>query len=160
MRRWETSNANGGTILLVEENDCLRLLLREYLEANGFEVKDAVAASEALWLAGIWGRNRPEMLIIDADIRDESGCRLADLLRKRHRADMAVIYLVKGELDMETLDGMDRHIQKPFSFLQLHSSIDESFAAAERDMLAPKPAPWRLELVGGETGLGVERSLS
>lgn len=160
MRRFEASNENGGTILLVEKNDCLRILIREYLEANGFEVKDAATASEALWLAGIWGRNRPEMLIIDADICDESGCRLADLLRKRHRADMAVIYLVGGELDMETLDGKDRHVQKPFSFLQLHSSIDDSFAAAEREKLVPMPAPWRLELVHGVTGRRVERSLS
>lgn len=125
---------NGKTILLAEGDDCLRLLVREYLESSGFEVKDAPTAKEALRLAGIWGGNRPDLLVSAVHLPDASGSWLAGVLRDRERPGLAVVYLVWDDLNMGTLHGPDRHVQKPFSFLQLHAALEDAFVAVEPDL--------------------------
>jgi DNA-binding response OmpR family regulator len=142
MRRFGISNENGQTILLVEENECLRTLIREYLEANGFEVKAAPDSAEAMRLAALWGPNRPDLLLTNVHLGDASGSWLAGMLRGRTRERMAVVYLVNGELNMETLNGSDLHVQKPFSFLQLHAAVDEAMAAALKSAPATRPGAW------------------
>jgi two-component system, OmpR family, KDP operon response regulator KdpE len=142
MRKLEACNENGRTILLVEGDHCLRILIREYLEANGFDVKDAPNASEAMRIAGTWGCNKPDMLVADSRLADASGAWLAGKLRESFREGMAVVYLVREELDMQTLDGADRHVQKPFSFLQLHSAIEDAFMTVERSASEVRPVPW------------------
>src|SRR5690606_11637863 len=116
MRKFEVRNQNGQTILLVEGDHCLRILIREYLEANGYKVKDAPTAQEAMRLAGAWGSNNPNILVADSSLPDATGASLAGKLRERFNESMPAVYLVGGELDMHTLDGEDRHVQKPFSF--------------------------------------------
>lgn len=128
--KWKaTGNGNGAGVLLVDGDDCVRILIREYLEANGFEVKDTASASEALRLAGSWGGSNPKLLVSAVQLPDASGAWLAGLLRRRDRPGLAVVYLVIEELNVETLGGDDRHVQKPFSFLQLHAAIDDALAA-------------------------------
>jgi DNA-binding response OmpR family regulator len=144
MRRFGVSNENGKKILLVEQDDCLRVLIREYLDANGFEVKDAGTASEALRMAGAWSHRGPDLLLTEPRLSDASGSWLAGMLR-RDRKDMDVIYLIRDELNMETLHGGDGHVHKPFSFLQLHAAIDEAFLAAEMEEHEPRPAAWLAE---------------
>jgi DNA-binding response OmpR family regulator len=122
----------------------LRVLIREYLDANGFEVKDAGAASEALRMASGWGHGGPDLLLTEPRLTDASGSWLAGMLR-RDRKDLDVIYLIRDELNMETLHEGDNHVHKPFSFLQLHAAIDEAFLASEREEHAPRPAAWLAE---------------
>lgn len=60
---------------------------------------------------------------------------------------LAVVYLILDDLIVETLNGEDGHVQKPFSFLQLHSAIEDALVAREADQpvswSAPgHPAPW------------------
>ena len=142
MREFGLRNENGQTILLVEGDDCLRTLMREYLEGNGFEVKDASDASEAMRLAGVWGSYRPDLLLTSADLPNASGSRIARELKKRSNPRLAVVYLVENGLDMDTLGGSDFHVQKPFSFIQLHSAIEEALMEAQRKAEAPRPALW------------------
>jgi DNA-binding response OmpR family regulator len=142
MRKFGVRNENGQTILLVEGNDCLRTLMREYLESNGFEVKDAPDTSEAMRLAGVWGPNRPDLLLTAAGLPDGSGSWMAGRLRGGRNPRLAVVYLVENELDMDTLGGEDFHVQKPFSFVQLHAAVEEALIEAERKEAAPRPALW------------------
>lgn len=142
MREFGVRNENGQTILLVERDDCLRTLMREYLEANGFEVKDAGNASEAMRLAGLWGSNRPDLLVASAELPIASGSWIARELKRRSNPRMAVVYLVENELDMDTLGGPDFHVQKPFSFIQLHSAVEEALMEAERKGAMARPALW------------------
>jgi DNA-binding response OmpR family regulator len=140
-------NGSGVGVLLVDGDDCIRILVREYLEANGFEVKDTALASEALRLAGSWGGGHPKILVTAVHLPDASGAWLAGLLRRRDRPGMAVVYLVIDDLNVETLSGDDRHVQKPFSFLQLHAAINDALVAKVPDMpnhwASPRyPAPW------------------
>ena len=60
---------------------------------------------------------------------------------------MAVVYLVFDSLSMETFDGADQHVQKPFSFLQLHSAVEGALVGKEPDpqdsgALRRIPTPW------------------
>jgi DNA-binding response OmpR family regulator len=144
MRRFGVTNENGKKILLVEQDDCLRVLIREYLDANGFEVKDAGTASEALRMASGWGHGGPDLLLAEPKLSDASGSWLAGMLR-RDRKELDVVYLIRDELNMETLHGKDIHVQKPFSFLQLHAAIDEAFLASELAEHEPRPAAWAAE---------------
>jgi DNA-binding response OmpR family regulator len=140
MMKWKApSHGNGLGVLLVDGDDCVRILVREYLEANGFEVKDTATASEALRLAGNWGGGNPRLLVTAAHLPDASGAWLAGLLKRRHMPGLAVVYLVLDDLIVETLNGEDRHVQKPFSFLQLHSAVEEALVSREPD----SPASWR-----------------
>ncbi len=136
MRIYGPSYGNGLRTLLVDGDDCTRILVREYLEANGFEVKDAATASEALRLAGAWGGEGPRLLVTAAHLPDASGAWLAGALRRGHRPGMAAVYLVYDDLNLETLNGGDRHVQKPFSFLQLHSAIEDGLVAREPEFPA------------------------
>lgn len=146
--KWKApGQGNGLGILLVDGDDCVRILVREYLEANGFEVKDTGTASEALRLAGNWGGSNPKILVTAAHLPDASGAWLAGLLKRRDRPGMAVVYLVLDDLLVETLSGADCHVQKPFSFLQLHAAIEDALVAQEPDLpaswAAPRqPTPW------------------
>lgn len=148
MRIQGTGNMNGTGILLAEGDDCLRILVREYLESDGFEVKDASTAAEALRLAGGWGGGNPKLLVTAMRLPDVTGAQLAGILRRRGRSGLAVVYLVFDELNMETLKGADRHVQKPFSFLQLRSAIEEALAGMEPVAQAARalpayPKPWQ-----------------
>lgn len=141
------SHGNGMGILLADGDDCVRVLVREYLEANGFEVKDTATAADALRLAGNWGGGNPKVLVTAAHLPDASGAWLAGLLRRRDRPGLAVVYLVLDDLMVETLHGEDCHVQKPFSFLQLHSAIEDALVAKESDQPVSwarpgYPAPW------------------
>lgn len=136
------SSGKGKTILLAEGDACVRILVREYLEANGFEVKDAGSASETLRLAGAWGGRRPDLLVTAAQLPDASGSWLAGVLKDGERPGLAVVYLVWEDLGVETLGGGARHVLKPFSFLQLHEAVEDALVAVEADSLRPRPVPW------------------
>jgi CheY-like chemotaxis protein len=118
------------SILLVDPDETVRLLIREYLEAQGYAVKDAGTVAEALRLAGSWGGGDPKILLTAMRLPDGPGDWLANLLRRRHRTGMAVVYLVYDEMSAAVLEGEDRHVQKPFSVLQLREAIDGALAGS------------------------------
>lgn len=136
----------GESILLVDPDETVRLLIREYLEAQGHPVKDAGTAAEALRLAGNWGGGDPKVLLTAMHLPDGPGDWLADLLRRRHPTGMAVVYLVYDEMTAAVLEGSNRHVQKPFSVLQLREAIDDALestrqAASGPALLASYPRP-------------------
>lgn len=74
-----------GTILLVEDNDSLRLLFREGLSLAGLTVHEVATGEAALdWLAD----HRPSVAILDIGLPGMSGLAVMDHLRasERHRA--------------------------------------------------------------------------
>ena len=82
-------------------------------------MKDAGTGAEALRLAGSWGGNDPQVLLTAMYLPDGPGDWLVDLLRRRHRTGMAVVYLVYDEMSAVVLEDGNQHVQKPFSVLQL-----------------------------------------
>lgn len=132
----------GMGILLVDADENLRLLVREYLEANGYAVKDAGTAVEALRMAGGWGGGNPKLLLTALRLPDGSGDWLADQLRRRARTGMAVVYMVYDEMSVSVLEGENRHVQKPFSFLQLRKAVAEALENRRTAAAGPRSLPW------------------
>lgn len=116
-----------GTILLVEDEELLRSLVREVLTASGYVVLEAANGSAALRLA----REHPgpiSLLLTDVVMPQMSGQELSERLRAVH-PDLKVLFM-SGYTD----DAVVRHgvqaaevafIQKPFSPHQLTRKVQE-----------------------------------
>ncbi len=117
------------TVLLVEDEDQVRVMLRTALRRYGYNVLDASNGAEALALSERFNA-RIDLLIADMVMPLVSGRELADRLR-RMRSDLRVLYL-SGYTDSstvhhESLDVGTAFIQKPV--------IPETVAAKVRSLL-------------------------
>jgi CheY-like chemotaxis protein len=145
MRTRENGRSNG--ILLVDADETVRLLVREYLETRGYEVKDAGTVAEGLRLAGGWGGGNPRLLLTALRLPDGLGDHFAALLRRRHPTGLAVVFLVHDEMTPAVLEGDNRYVQKPFSFVQLDEALAGALDAAKAGAAGPAslagyPKPW------------------
>jgi PAS domain S-box-containing protein len=101
------------TILLVEDDEMVRTLVRETLERNGYKILDAAGPIEARRIADQY-RLPIQMLITDVVMPKVSGRDLADqLIRKR--PDLKVLYM-SGYTDNAVLNS--GILQKEVAFLQ------------------------------------------
>ncbi len=84
-------------ILIVDDEETLRLGLREYLELEGYEGDAAASAEEALTL----DLSRYNLILLDIMMGKMSGIELAEKLKNEPAtADIPIIFLTaKGEAD-------------------------------------------------------------
>jgi PAS domain S-box-containing protein len=106
-----------GTVLLVEDEDVVRRLVRDILEHHGFRVLEARHAEEALHMAAAPGRTIT-LLLTDVILPQMSGRELADRLLAT-LPDLKVLYM-SGYTDDAILEHglVDRgrpFLQKPFT---------------------------------------------
>ena len=119
----------GETVLLLEDSDMLRPVMRRALEAGGFRVLEAAGADLALDLTR---RHRDELSLVIADlmIPGASGARIAEDVRAL--CPGIAVLLISGALPGEGLPARAaeaaRFLAKPFTLEQL--------LAATRDALA------------------------
>jgi PAS domain S-box-containing protein len=113
------THASGGgheTILLVEDEELVRMMLLEVLKAAGYNVLDARQGADALVLAG--QHTGPiDLLITDMTMPGFSGSELARRLTEK-RPDMRVLF-ISGYTDQEAaqwgkLNQPVQFLQKPF----------------------------------------------
>ena len=103
--------ANGaGLVLLVDDEDAVRVTTREMLASLGYEVVEAPSAPAALRL--IDDGLRPDMLLSDHMMPDMTGTQLAKMLRERLPATQIVI--MSGYADLGSLSPLFPHLPKPF----------------------------------------------
>ena len=133
------TTASGGTelILLVEDEEALRAVMKSYLENKGYALLDAADPSEAMEIAEK-ASAPPELLITDVVLPQTSGVKLAQRLGKLY-PNMKVLY-VSGY----TADAIVHHgghgsdfvfLSKPFSLNTLgrkvRSALDAEPVSAE-----------------------------
>lgn len=113
------------TILVVEDEDAVRTLVRVALEGQGYIVLPAAGGEEALALLQSQP-GRVDILVTDVIMPRMSGRELAELARKA-QPGLPVLYMsgyTDDALDRHGLDGAgDRFIQKPFTPLGLARKI-------------------------------------
>jgi signal transduction histidine kinase/CheY-like chemotaxis protein len=123
----ESRRSAFGRILLVDDNELVRGVVRAQLEGAGYEVKVAGSADEALGLLER-GASAFDLLISDVVMPRMSGIELAKQTRERLGA--LPILLVSGyaaELSMDTLDALElRLLLKPFGTKQLLQAVNEA----------------------------------
>jgi two-component system cell cycle sensor histidine kinase/response regulator CckA len=119
------------TILLVEDEEEIRNLLREMLEERGYQVIHATSGDDAL---RIYQERKPviDLLLTDVVMPRMGGRELAEQLRMR-QSDLKVLFMsgyTGAATDLESLHSPDlAFLPKPFTQGELLRKI--------RDMLAP-----------------------
>lgn len=102
------------TILLVEDDESIRELVRLYLEANGFGVREAEDVQAAETLLGL---EQPDLLILDIVLPDGSGLGLCQTLRDEG-CELPVLFLSCKDDSEDMIAGLDLggddYMTKPF----------------------------------------------
>ena len=137
------SSHSKGTILLVEDDDALRGLLRYFLRKQGYTVLDAPFNSTALLMGGRY-TGRIHLLVADMMMPGTTGHELAQRLRKR-RPDMNVLYISGQSREFidrkKLLEPGAAFLQKPFEPPALLEKVDELVGAQQRPVSRSRALP-------------------
>ncbi len=117
-----TAEATTKSILVVDDEDTIREVIRRYLERDGFAVREAAdgyAALEAIQ------DGPPDLIVLDLMLPGVDGLSITQQLRERHRIPI-IMLTAKGETSdrIRGLDlGADDYMAKPFSPQELVSRV-------------------------------------
>jgi PAS domain S-box-containing protein len=130
--RGEMPHGDGETVLLVEDDPAVRLLLAEVLVELGYASIEAADAEAALPLLA--SNQRLDLMITDVGLPGLSGRQLADLARE-HRPELKVLFVTGyAEHAAKRADflapGMEM-VTKPFSLDEVAVTIRDMIAKAD-----------------------------
>jgi len=112
-------------VLIAEDEDALRTLLRYNLEKMGFEVQDAADGEQALVSLG---QSVPDLLIVDWMMPGASGLEVCRRVRQRSDTkNLPIIMLTARGEETDRIRGLDMgaddYLTKPFSITELQARI-------------------------------------
>jgi DNA-binding response OmpR family regulator len=116
------------TVLVAEDEDAIRTMVREVLRAAGYEVLEAPNATEALRIHELH-RDRIDLLLTDIAMPDVNGVELARQLSGKS-SNLRTLFM-SGFSANSLLDGA--FLQKPFTPSELTVKI--------REVLDERPTP-------------------
>jgi PAS domain S-box-containing protein len=122
-----TTSAGGERILLVEDDELVRVFAVKLLKRNGYEVRHAESAPEALERVDGFD---VDLLLTDVIMPGMNGVELSERLGRSH-PDMKVLFL-SGYADHEVIE--KRILQADATFLAKPFAVDE-FMQTVRDLL-------------------------
>lgn len=126
-------------ILVVDDEERLRILLQSYLRQEGFEVVTATNGSEALYVAR---QEQPDLIILDLMMPEMDGFSFMNAHKKE--ADTPVIILTAKLDEQDKVLGLelgaDDYVTKPFSLRELTARV----RAVLRRVGQVPPAPEQL----------------
>jgi two-component system phosphate regulon response regulator PhoB len=113
------------SILIVEDEEPIQILLTYNLQAEGFRVRPTASGEEVQRLVG---EERPDLIVLDWMLPGISGIEVCRLLRSRPETrDIPVIMLTARGEETERVRGLatgaDDYIVKPFSVPELMARI-------------------------------------
>lgn len=113
----------GTRILLAEDNEMNRKIVKEVLEEKGISVESACDGQEALQMMRNSARNYYDMILMDVKMPEMDGCESTKAIRSLQREDakdmpiIAMTASVFGEDRERALQsGMTDHLSKPLDF--------------------------------------------
>jgi DNA-binding response OmpR family regulator len=109
-------------ILVVEDDEVIREVLRFNLVREGYEVSEAATGVEALEKAR---RLRPDLIVLDLMLPELGGLEVCRILRQETRTPMLMLSARDSELDkiVGLQVGADDYMTKPFSVAELAARI-------------------------------------
>lgn len=120
------------TILVVDDKQSLRQMVRSYLEQEGFRVVEAADGREALFAAR---HHKPDLIVLDLMMPEMDGLEFMRLHSKE--ADTPVIMLTaKLEENDRVLGleiGADDYVTKPFSMRELAARVRAVLRRASKE---------------------------
>ena len=119
-------DANGGTVLIVDDEPSLRIATHRMLSSQGFNVLHAATASEALRISNAQ-RGGIDLVVTDIFLTDQQGPELAGRLRETQ--PRAKFLFVSGDPMGSKLVNGAAFLAKPFSKQQLIDRVGVVMAA-------------------------------
>jgi len=119
-------DANGGTVLIVDDEHSLRIATHRMLSSQGFNVLHAATASEALRISNEQ-RGAIDLVVTDIFLTDQQGPELAGRLREAQ--PRAKFLFVSGDPMGSKLVNGAAFLAKPFSKQQLIDRVGAVMAA-------------------------------
>ncbi len=116
------SQVRKANILVVDDDDEVRVMLVESLRDFGYTVMEAASAEDALPLARAADRNGErgiDMVITDVRMPGMSGLELADRLQREHTHLKVIV--MSGYFQPQPLS--QRFLRKPFRIQELASAV-------------------------------------
>ena len=141
-----------GRVLLADDNDAKRYLLRRWLVNAGFLVEEALTGAEAVRAA----RHRPDIVILDVRLPDMSGLEVCWKLKNEERTSRIPILHVSSHM-ADTADrvigldgGADAYLAYPVEPEELVATV-RSLLRAYKAEAALRESEERFRLVGRAT---------
>lgn len=110
-------------VLVVDDDDDIRAVLRALLERAGLDVAEAADGREALRRTF---EDRPQLVLLDLGLPDLDGFEV--LRRLRDLSDLPVLVLTARGLERDKVDGLglgaDDYVTKPFSNAELVARVE------------------------------------
>jgi DNA-binding response OmpR family regulator len=132
--------ANSGRVLVVEDDEGIREMLKYNLTAAGFSVQEAGDGASGLRTART---SRPDLVLLDLMLPGMSGFDFCRALRKSSRVPIIIITAKDSEVDkIVGLElGADDYITKPFSIREVLARVHAVLRRAQPDANEPKAVP-------------------
>ncbi|HET6647282.1 MAG TPA: response regulator [Pyrinomonadaceae bacterium] len=122
-----TNSQNAVSVLLVEDTEDNRMMMRRLLELSGYQVSEAVNGLEAVNLAA---RETPNIILMDLSLPIVDG--LAATRRIRQLPNLATVPIIAvsahdtADFHAEALAaGCDAYITKPVDYTELEDLISD-----------------------------------
>ena len=109
-------DARLATVLVVDDDESLRLLCRVNLELDGYRVLEAGDVCEA---EEVLRREAVNLVLLDVHVGPESGIELMRTVREHGGAPPIVLVTGSARLDAETKAEADGVVTKPFRLEEL-----------------------------------------
>jgi DNA-binding response OmpR family regulator len=93
--------ADGASILVVEDDEQIAELMRDFLEAEGFRVRHAGSGRET---SEQLAQGRPDLVLLDVMLPDESGFEICRRLRRE--SNVPVLFLSARDSDADKIRGL------------------------------------------------------
>jgi DNA-binding response OmpR family regulator len=132
--------ANSGRVLVVEDDEGIRDMLKYNLTAAGFSVLEASDGASGLRTART---SRPDLVLLDLMLPGMSGFDFCRALRKTSRVPIIIITAKDSEVDkIVGLElGADDYITKPFSIREVLARVHAVLRRAQPDATESKAVP-------------------
>jgi len=117
-------------VLLVEDNYMNKVLVREILTLNGYEIVEAKSGTEALVKVSA---DRPDLILMDLHLPEMDGITATRIIKADEKnRSIPVLALtasaMKGEEDKILSKGFDGYVAKPIEVKKLLEAITVSLA--------------------------------
>ncbi|TGL63928.1 DNA-binding response regulator [Leptospira ognonensis] len=128
-------------ILIVDDEEAIRKMLRIALEAKGYETRTAISKKDAIEACALYN---PKLLLLDLQLPDGNGLDVIQEVRTFTEAPVIILSVMSGEEEkIKLLDaGADDYITKPFSMGELLARIRTALRRVPAEDALP---PWSNE---------------
>ncbi|MBL8721368.1 MAG: response regulator [Myxococcales bacterium] len=129
--------ANGKTVLVVDDEEDIRRLLKRVLTDRGYKVLEADRGSTALRLVK---EQVPDLIILDAMLPELHGFEICRRIKGSQKYGQIPIIMVSAVYrgwryaeDLRTNYGVDAYIEKPFRITEVMKAVEQAILSKKGD---------------------------